>query len=115
MPACFEISIKLVYASVILQSQFSNLCICGFKFQSIFFKDVKGMLKCLEAISSDSTVQVVRLNNRLDERYDGAATAGYRDVSLNLRLSAQDTQLLGLNGYVCELQLILIDFARIKV
>ena len=85
------------------------------KLQSIFFEDVKGVLKCLEAVSGDSTVQVVRLSNKLDEGYDGAATAGYRDVSLNLRLSTTETRSLGLDGFVCELQLILIDFARIKV
>ncbi len=73
------------------------------------------MLKCLKAVSGDPTVQVVRLSNKLDELYDGAATAGYRDVSLNLRLSSADTLRLGLDGFVCELQLILIDFARIKV
>ena len=76
---------------------------------------MNGVVKCLEHVSSDSTVQVVRLSNKLDETYDGAATAGYRDVSLNLRLSTADTLRLGLDGFVCELQLILIDFARIKV
>ncbi len=76
---------------------------------------MNGVLKCLEAVSGDSTVQVVRLSNKLDEGYNGADTAGYRDLSLNLRLSTADTRRLGLDGFVCELQLILIDFARVKV
>ena len=48
-------------------------------------------------------------------RYDGAATAGYRDVALNLRLRTAAAIELGVDAHVCEVQLLLRQFAEIKV
>ena len=83
--------------------------------QSIYFESVEDLLQCLEAIAADPEVRIVRLNNRLDPDYDSAQTAGYRDVSINLLLSSPEARRLCLDWHVCELQLVLIDFARIKV
>ena len=48
-------------------------------------------------------------------RNDGAATAGYRDVALNLRLRTAAAIELGVDAHVCEVQLLLRQFAEIKV
>jgi hypothetical protein len=42
-------------------------------------------------------------------------TAGYRDVGLNLRVVTAEAALLGVDGHVCEVQLLLLPFAKIKV
>ena len=38
-----------------------------------------------------------------------------RDVSLNLRIVTERTAELGIDGHICELQLILRSFAELKV
>jgi hypothetical protein len=38
-----------------------------------------------------------------------------RDVSLNLRIVTERTAALGIDGHICELQLILHSFAKLKV
>jgi hypothetical protein len=73
------------------------------------------MIKCIEAISDDQETRVERVVNRLHYSYDSTTTAGYRDVSLNLLLRTPETVLLGLDRHVCEVQLILVSFAEIKV
>ena len=83
--------------------------------QSIYFKDLQGMIKCIEAISADEESRVERVVNRLHPTYDSTNTAGYRDVSLNLLLRTPETVRLGLGGHVCEVQLVLVSFAEIKV
>ena len=82
--------------------------------QSIYFEGLEGMVQCIEAISADPETQVERVLNRLHYDYDSTTTAGYRDVALNLRLQMPDTVHLGLNGHICEVQLVLISFAKIK-
>ncbi len=83
--------------------------------QSIYFKDLQGIINCVEAISTDEESRVERVVNRLHPTYDSTHTAGYRDVSLNLLLRTPETVRLGLGGHVCEVQLVLVSFAEIKV
>jgi hypothetical protein len=40
---------------------------------------------------------------------------GGSDVSLNLRIITERTAALGVEGHFCELQLILLPFAELKV
>lgn len=47
--------------------------------------------------------------------YFSPQTAGYRDVSINLRVVNDVSLDLGLEARVCELKLILTEFAEIKV
>jgi len=82
--------------------------------QSIIFDSVGDVADCLQLILSDPDVSVVRLRNRLDPGYDSAQSAGYRDVSLNLRLSTPDSAGLGLDTHVCEVLLLVRGFAEIK-
>ena len=44
------------------------------------------------AIFADPTVQVIRVKNRFDPDYDSVATAGYRDISMNLKLTSTDSE-----------------------
>ena len=48
---------------------------------------------------------------------DGADDMGEggSDVSLNLRIVTERTTALGVDGHICELQLILLSFAELKV
>lgn len=59
-----------------------------------------------------SQAQVFAVKNRYDLDYDGVATAGYRDV--NLQLSFDETKGTSFEGYVFELQIILRKFLDIK-
>ena len=55
------------------------------------------------------------MKNRLDPGYDAAASGGYRDVALNLRLTGVAARELGVETHVCEVQLLLRPFAELKV
>ena len=88
------------------------LCVC---WQSIYFESLEALILCIEAISADHESQVERVINRLNHEYDSSTIAGYRDVALNLRLKTPDTVCMGLDGHICEVQLVMISFARIKV
>jgi hypothetical protein len=79
------------------------------------FETVADLVRGLETISRDGDVRIARVTNRLRADYDPAITAGYRDVALNLQLDQPETRRLGLEAHVCEVQLILVDFARLKV
>jgi hypothetical protein len=83
--------------------------------QSIVFDDPAGVSACLEAIATDHEVRLVRLGNKLDPDHDARASAGYRDLALNLRLVTEATERLGVEWHVCEVQLILRRMAELKV
>ena len=83
--------------------------------QSIVFESVGDVTACLAAIRADPEVVVLRVKNRLDPGYDSAASAGYRDVALNIRLVGPEACSLGVETHVCELQLILRPIAELKV
>ena len=70
---------------------------------------------CLRAVCDDDEVRLARVYNRLRADYDASATAGYRDVLVNLRVETAETAGLCVAGHVCEVQLILLPFAEIKV
>jgi hypothetical protein len=58
--------------------------------------------------------QVVRAKNRLDDGV-AAAAGGYRDVALNLRVATAAARSMGVDGHVCEVQLVLQSFHALKV
>ena len=76
--------------------------------EGIVFDRLSDLAACLEA-------RVVRVKNRLDPAHRSGASAGYRDVALNLRLAGPAARRLGLDMHVCELQLLLRSFAQLKV
>ena len=51
---------------------------------------------------------------RLDPGFDSAASAGFRNLAVNLRVATGETAALGLETHVCEVQLILLRFAAIQ-
>ena len=104
-------ALEKVYRSYSLDS--SRLLDCCR--QSIYFEDVSSLFACLRAIYADKEVRLVRVCNRLHNSYEASATAGYRAILLNLSIATENTLRLRLDGVICELQLALIDFARIKV
>ncbi len=57
----------------------------------------------------------MRVKNRLDPDYDAEESLGYRDVGLNLRIVTAETLGLGAEAHVCEVQLLLRQFAELKV
>ena len=61
-------------------------------------------------LQQDKEVEVVRTKNRMDPDVDEHPIyAGYRDVSLNLRFRSEGAMMLGLDGHVCELRLVLMS------
>ncbi len=76
---------------------------------------MQDLTSCLKTIAADREVHIVRIKNRLDLLFDEETSAGYRDLALNLRISTECTRSLGLEGHVCELQLILKSFSEVKV
>ncbi len=83
--------------------------------QSIIFTNVADLLVCLRAVAADSSVILERIKNRMRPGSSAEETAGYRDVGLNLRVVTAEAALLGVDGHVCEVQLLLLPFAKIKV
>jgi hypothetical protein len=69
----------------------------------------------MKVIINDPEVQICRVKNRMDPGYNASATAGYRDVVLNMQIKTQQTAAMGVDGHVCEVQLILNRFAELKV
>ena len=84
--------------------------------QCIIFRSVQDLQACISAISSDPSIVTVRAKHRMDPHEGASASsAGYRDIVLNLRLVSPRTMELGVETHVCEVQLILEFFARLKV
>ena len=83
--------------------------------QSIYFEDPEALFQCLRVVCSDPTVRLARVINRMHHGCDISATAGFRHVLLNLSLSTEESRRLRLDGVICELQLNLTDFAKMKV
>ena len=62
---------------------------------------VRDIASCLQNISNDPHVQILRIKNRLSPDYNAAElSGGYRDVALNLILITPETQRLGSSIYV---------------
>ena len=56
-----------------------------------------------------------QVKNRLDPAYDSTKSAGYRDVSVTMRIVNTDTIMSNVETHVCEVQLILAPFFNLKV
>jgi len=82
--------------------------------QSIVFRTLADMTACLCAIIDDPEVRVVRVKNRMSPDFDPRSSGGYRDVVVNLRMVSEATSRFGVDTHVCELQLLLLEFAMVK-
>ncbi len=83
--------------------------------QSIYFESITGVLACVRAIQSDSDVVISRIKNRFEPTLDSDASAGYRNLAVNLRFVTTNARLLGVDMHICEVQLLLLHMAAIKV
>jgi len=73
--------------------------------QRIVFNDLQDVRTCVENIENDPELHIVKIDNRFDPHSDAHRTAGYRDVVLTLRVVNDTTNMLGISGHGCELQL----------
>ena len=81
---------------------------------SIFFDTFTDLTQALGCIVTDFDVKVERVKSRLSLKHDGNATAGYRDVMLNLRVVTKEVAMLGCDTHLCEVQLVLKSFGELK-
>lgn len=79
--------------------------------QQIIFRNLADLRMCLEKVKQDSEVSVVRVKNRLS---DEGSSQGYRDIALNVRVVSDSTCRLGVEGHVCEVQLLMHSFYALK-
>jgi len=82
--------------------------------QAIVFETVDDLAWCLQLIEDDPGVVVVRVKNRMDPNHSSWESCGYRDVLVNLRIVNQDSIERRVHHHVVELQLLLINFAKLK-
>mmetsp|Transcript_23383 Transcript_23383/g.58666 ORF Transcript_23383/g.58666 Transcript_23383/m.58666 type:complete len:854 (-) Transcript_23383:39-2600(-) len=82
--------------------------------QCIVFESSTQLLRCLKAIAADKDVVVERIKNRLHPDYNTKISAGYRDCLVNLRIVTDDTCRMGIEGHVCEVQLLLRKYWELK-
>ncbi len=83
--------------------------------QSIYFEHLNDLLACMKAIASDPESKIVRAKNRLRPDCDASSTAGFRNVALNLQVLTNETRRLRIETHICEVQLVTVDFAKLKV
>jgi hypothetical protein len=85
---------------------------------SIVFDRVTEMKKCLQAILNDRRICVVEVKNRFSVLYDSMQSCGYRDIQLKVtvdrRQFSSDELDMGLHEHVCEVQLHLNAYYRLK-
>lgn len=80
----------------------------------ITFPTIRALMDCLSRIFDDERVAVLQVKNRLNPAYDSNASAGYRNVALNLCLVDEFTAMRLLDTHIAELQLGLQDIDALK-
>jgi len=80
----------------------------------LVFDTMTDLTNCLGNIVTDESVRVERLKNRMRMTYDSSETGGYRDVCINLRFMSKAAFALGAELHICEVQLLLRDFADLR-
>ena len=77
---------------------------------SIAVDNIVQAMDVIKLVTARATVRTIK--NRYDPRYDATATAGYRDI--NLQLSFPQLQGTDLAEYIFELQIIIATFLEVK-
>jgi len=80
----------------------------------LVFDTMTSLTNCLGMIITDEYVRVERIKNRMDMSYDSNATGGYRDVCINLKMQNSQAIAVGADLHICEVQLILREFAELR-
>lgn len=81
---------------------------------TITFTSIKDLLQAVKRIHDDPKVAVLNYKNRLREDFKAEESAGYRNVALSLIVVDKYTVAACCNLHVCELQLGLVEFEKIK-
>mmetsp|Transcript_28827 Transcript_28827/g.45210 ORF Transcript_28827/g.45210 Transcript_28827/m.45210 type:complete len:554 (-) Transcript_28827:680-2341(-) len=74
----------------------------------IIFRYVADLTSCFEAILKEPNVELLRVKNKLkfDTDLPGGEVTTFRDLHMNLRLHTQEAYAMGVQGHICELQLV---------
>ena len=88
--------------------------LCDVCRESLYFERLEQLVDCLNEIRMDPDVVLLSVKNRYSEDYVDMKTAGYRDLNVNLRIETEESEAMGVQLHICELQLILTEFARLK-
>ena len=59
---------------------------------SIVCSSLEQLESVAKAVFGDKSVQLIRVKNRFDPDYDSSTTAGYRDISMNIKLTSTDAE-----------------------
>lgn len=81
--------------------------------QRLIFKSLADIDTCLQAIHRDSEMEVVSIYNGYDARKGAYKTAGYRDVTVKVRILSKATAFFGVSSHICELQLVHSEMASL--
>ena len=65
-------------------------CLTDIVRTSIVCSSLEELERVAKTVFCDTLVQVIRVKNRFDPDYDSKTTAGYRDISMNLKLTSKD-------------------------
>lgn len=76
--------------------------------RSIVLKNVSKLVQAVQTIKEDQDVEIIRIKNRMS--LDAPSSLGYRDININLMIKTPDTEVLGVDYHVAEVQLILDDY-----
>jgi len=88
--------------------------LCDLARQMIVFKTVADLEACFKEICRCQEVNILRVKNSLDLAGTDSCLSGYRQLLINLQLETERTIKIGCALHVVEIQLLLLDFARIK-
>ena len=73
--------------------------------QRIIFYSLSDICRCLDTIAESPHLKIVLFQNSFDPDSDAHRSAGYRHVTVMLRVVTDATTAFGLSGHCCELQL----------
>jgi len=108
-------SVRRAIEKVVRVYQQDASCIVDLCRQCIVFEDLNDIAACINIVKADSDVNIVRVKNRFDPKHSSSISAGCRDVGINLQISTVGTRKAGLDAHICELQLLYMPFAELKV
>jgi len=80
--------------------------------ETIVFDKVEDLVSCVQRILLDADVRLARFRNRLDDACDAKGSAGFRNVGILVTVCAGEAEALGLEHHICEVQLVMLSFAR---
>jgi len=88
--------------------------VCDLVRATLVFESFQSLLDGLKMIASDDAARVERIKNRFDSAYDATQSAGYRDVSIVMRIRTAESRAAGTDKHLCELQLQLAPILAVK-